>query len=64
MSLFKKDWRRVEAFIGTRSGAQIRSHAQKFFTRMEKELPGKDPDEYIDERAKFLRERNKNGNAP
>ena len=31
---------------------------------MEKELPGKDPDEYIDERAKFLRERNKNGNAP
>jgi len=25
--LFGKDWRRVQEFIGTRSGAQIRSHA-------------------------------------
>jgi hypothetical protein len=40
MSLFKKDWRRVEAYIGTRTGAQIRSHAQKFFSKVEKEVGG------------------------
>ena len=27
MSLFGKDWKKVEQHIGTRSGAQIRSHA-------------------------------------
>jgi SHAQKYF class myb-like DNA-binding protein len=38
MSLFGRDWKKVEQHIGTRSGAQIRSHAQKFFNRIEKEL--------------------------
>ena len=33
-----KDWKKVEDFIGTRTGAQIRSHAQKYFMRIEKEL--------------------------
>ena len=28
----------MEDFIGTRTGAQIRSHAQKYFMRIEKEL--------------------------
>jgi hypothetical protein len=28
----------VEDFIGTRTGAQIRSHAQKYFLRIEEEL--------------------------
>jgi SHAQKYF class myb-like DNA-binding protein len=32
--LFGKDWRKVQEFIGTRSGAQIRSHAQKYFITM------------------------------
>ena len=57
LSLYKRDWKRVEAHIGTRSGAQIRSHAQKYFTRIEKELPGADIDAYILAKAKSLRER-------
>lgn len=36
-----KNWKKVEEFVGTRTGAQIRSHAQKFFLRLEKELKGK-----------------------
>jgi hypothetical protein len=40
----KRDWKKVEIFIGTRSGAQIRSHAQKFFTRIEKLYPDVDID--------------------
>jgi SHAQKYF class myb-like DNA-binding protein len=27
LKIFGKDWKKVEKFIGTRSGAQIRSHA-------------------------------------
>jgi len=38
--MFGKDWKKVEDFIGTRTGAQIRSHAQKYFLRIEKELNG------------------------
>jgi SHAQKYF class myb-like DNA-binding protein len=38
LKLYGKDWKRIEEHIGTRSGAQIRSHAQKFFLRLEKEL--------------------------
>lgn len=47
ISMFGKDWKKVEQHIGTRSGAQIRSHAQKFFNRVEKEL-GSNVDEYIE----------------
>jgi hypothetical protein len=32
----------VEDHIGTRTGAQIRSHAQKYFLRIENELNGGD----------------------
>lgn len=31
---FGKDWKTVEQYIETRSGSQIRSHAQKFFNRI------------------------------
>jgi SHAQKYF class myb-like DNA-binding protein len=31
---YGKDWKRVEDFVQTRSGAQIRSHAQKYFIRI------------------------------
>jgi SHAQKYF class myb-like DNA-binding protein len=31
---FGKDWKSVENYIQTRSGSQIRSHAQKFFNRI------------------------------
>ncbi|TNV84049.1 hypothetical protein FGO68_gene4967 [Halteria grandinella] len=37
---FGKDWKRVEEFVQTRSGAQIRSHAQKYFIRIQKKLKG------------------------
>jgi len=38
VKLFGKNWKSVEEYVGTRTGAQIRSHAQKFFNRLEKEL--------------------------
>ena len=40
MHLFKKDWRSIERHIGTRTCSQIRSHAQKYFMRLEKQLGG------------------------
>ena len=57
ISLFKKDWKKVESHIGSRSGAQIRSHAQKYFTRIEKEHPQSDIDEYINQKARAIFER-------
>jgi SHAQKYF class myb-like DNA-binding protein len=30
---FGKHWKKVEAYVGTRSGTQIRSHAQKYFLK-------------------------------
>ena len=33
MKLYGKNWKKVEEYIGTRTGTQIRSHAQKFFNR-------------------------------
>jgi SHAQKYF class myb-like DNA-binding protein len=38
LRLFGKDWRRIEEFIGSRSCAQIRSHAQKYFNRLQRDL--------------------------
>lgn len=38
LKLHGKDWKKVEDYIGTRTGAQIRSHAQKYFHRIEQEL--------------------------
>ena len=35
---FGRDWRKIEEYIGSRSGAQIRSHAQKYFIKMQKDL--------------------------
>lgn len=42
LKLFGKNWKKVEEHVGTRNGAQIRSHAQKFFNRLDKELKKKD----------------------
>jgi SHAQKYF class myb-like DNA-binding protein len=36
--LHGKNWKKVEEYIGTRNGPQVRSHAQKFFLKLEKEL--------------------------
>ncbi len=38
INLFGKNWKKVQDHVGTRTGAQIRSHAQKFFTRLEREI--------------------------
>lgn len=42
MHLFKKDWRSIEKHIGTRTCSQIRSHAQKYFMKLEKKQQGRD----------------------
>ena len=44
---YGKDWKKVEDCIKTRSGAQIRSHAQKFFNRIQKEFKTEEPLEFI-----------------
>lgn len=31
--LYGKSWKKVESYVGTRSGTQIRSHAQKYFLK-------------------------------
>ena len=41
LKLYGKNWKQVEEHVGTRNGAQIRSHAQKFFNRLERELNAK-----------------------
>lgn len=34
---YGKDWKKVEELVRTRTGAQVRSHAQKFFNRLSRE---------------------------
>lgn len=36
LRLYGNNWKEVQSYIGTRSGPQIRSHAQKFFIQMQK----------------------------
>ena len=36
LSLFERDWKRIGAHIGTKTIIQIRSHAQKYFIKMQK----------------------------
>lgn len=38
LQLYGRDWKKIEEIIGTRSGSQIRSHAQKFFLKTRKSL--------------------------
>ena len=42
---YGKNWKKVEEHIETRDGAQIRSHAQKFFNRLQKQIVSKDKEE-------------------
>nr|AAS09977.1 MYB transcription factor [Arabidopsis thaliana] len=37
LRLYGRAWQRIEEHIGTKTAVQIRSHAQKFFTKLEKE---------------------------
>ena len=42
LSIHGKNWKKIEKLIGTRNGPQIRSHAQKFFQKLE-ESTGRQP---------------------
>ena len=67
---YGKDWYRVEEAIGTRNSAQIRSHAQKFLYRMEKEpeleVKNVDIKEILDVNLRLLtkEEKTKDGYEP
>lgn len=49
---FGKDWKKVEDFVGTRSSAQIRSHAQKFFNRLQREYVARSGGDDCDSQTK------------
>ncbi|KZV57651.1 putative polygalacturonase-like [Dorcoceras hygrometricum] len=36
LHLFDRDWKKIEAFVGSKSVIQIRSHAQKYFLKVQK----------------------------
>ncbi|XP_073130512.1 protein REVEILLE 6-like [Henckelia pumila] len=36
IQLFDRDWKKIEAFIGSKNVIQIRSHAQKYFLKVQK----------------------------
>ncbi|EPS71505.1 hypothetical protein M569_03260, partial [Genlisea aurea] len=36
LHLFDRDWKKIEAFVGSKNVIQIRSHAQKYFLKVTK----------------------------
>lgn len=36
LQLFDRDWKKIEAYVGSKSVIQIRSHAQKYFLKVQK----------------------------
>ena len=37
---YDRDWKRIEAYVGTKNVIQIRSHAQKYFLKVQKNNTG------------------------
>lgn len=37
LKLYGRQWRKIEKYIASKTAVQIRSHAQKFFSKLEKE---------------------------
>ncbi|KFK25943.1 hypothetical protein AALP_AA8G183100 [Arabis alpina] len=40
LKLYGRAWRRIEEHVGTKTAVQIRSHAQKFFSKVAREVTG------------------------
>jgi len=40
LKLFDRDWKKIEKFIGSKTVIQIRSHAQKYFQKVQREQTG------------------------
>lgn len=40
LHLFDRDWKKIEAFVGSKTVIQIRSHAQKYFLKVQKSGKG------------------------
>ncbi|KAA8516091.1 hypothetical protein F0562_019270 [Nyssa sinensis] len=36
LQFFDRDWKKIEAFVGSKTVIQIRSHAQKYFLKVQK----------------------------
>lgn len=45
LKLYGRAWRRIEEHVGTKTAVQIRSHAQKFFSKVTRESSGGDVSE-------------------
>ncbi|XP_039842031.1 protein REVEILLE 6-like isoform X4 [Panicum virgatum] len=41
LQLFDRDWKKIEAYVGSKTVIQIRSHAQKYFLKVQKNGTGK-----------------------